>query len=259
MQLSFVQVLQISLAAATLTLPAASEQYRRTVLTDGALKPTELRQQYAARSFVPVWLPAEPADVLGFIGTDYQRLRLKLLTVRPDPQQPGRYLVTGKSKVRTNVTSFTGTFRVLHVRENEDPPRTVDEGPTPAVKSGVVLAEYELRETAGQPGAGVFRGVRRSGWYQDRAGKLYYDNLQAYSDAFNNNQCVGTWQSYKTGAIKSCNWGDYRIPESGDFDQGAGEFSPAAKYLANGWESYSRAWLGNDKAAQQQERAAWWK
>ena len=240
-------------------LPAESERYRQQLLADEALKATELRVQYAARSFGPLWVATEPVPVVGFIGDNYQRLHLKLLTVRPDPQQPGRYLVTGKSKVRTTIMAFTGTFRVLHVRESQELPRLLDDAPSPAVKAGLVLAEYELREPAGQPGAGVFRGVLHSRWYQDQAGRLRYDDLTSYGDGFANNQFVGTWQSYKTGAVKRCNWGDYRIANSGDLDIGAGEFSPAEKYLANGWAVYQRACFNNDKAARQQELAAWWK
>ncbi|MBT9395632.1 hypothetical protein KLP40_20875 [Hymenobacter sp. NST-14] len=161
-----------------ITLPPESEQYRRQTLTSGYLKSTELSSQYAARSFAPIWLRSEPATVFGFIGDDYQRLRVKLLTVRPDAQQPGRYLVTGKSKVRDNIVGFEGTFQVLHVREYKQHPRAIDDEPTIAVKAGVVLAAYELREPVGQPGAGIFRGVLHASWYQDKAGKLYYNDLE---------------------------------------------------------------------------------
>ena len=245
--------------AGAVALPPESEQYRRQLLTGAELKPTELSSEYAARSFAPIWLHSEPATVFGFIGDDYQRLRVKLLTVRPDAQQPGRYLVTGKSKVRNNIVGFEGTFQVLHVREYKERPRTIDDEPTIAVKAGVVLAGYELREPMGQPGTGIFRGILHASWYQDRAGKLYYNDLENFSDGYANNQFVGTWQSYKTGRTKRCNWGNHRIPNSGDLDQGAGDFSPADKYLANGWEPYRRAGDGSDKAAQQQEQAAWWK
>ncbi|WP_148807340.1 hypothetical protein [Campylobacter concisus] len=40
--------------------------------------------------------------------------------------------------------------------------------------------------------------------------------------------------------IKPCAWGHYRIPNSGDLDVGAGEFSPNIKYLNNGWSDFNK-------------------
>ncbi|MCC3159847.1 hypothetical protein LJ737_21575 [Hymenobacter sp. 15J16-1T3B] len=247
------------LALRAAALPAESEAYRRHVLADAALLPAERLPQYAGRSFAPVWLHADDAGALGFIGPNYQRLDLKLLSVQPTAGQPGQYTVTGKSRVKTNVAAFQGTFRVLHVRVNRDRPRTVDDEPTVAVKSGIVLAAYELREPAGQPGTGIFRGVLQAKWYEDARGRLYYDNLLNVADSYANNQGVGTWTSYRSGQVKRCNWGDYRIPNSGDLDQGAAEFSPSAKYLAYGWQQYRQAWTEQDPAAKKRELAAWWR
>ncbi|WP_260390444.1 hypothetical protein [Riemerella anatipestifer] len=65
----------------------------------------------------------------------------------------------------------------------------------------------------------------------DNKGQFRYDALNFFSDGFSNNQFVGSWTSYKTNITKRCNWGDYRIPESGDLDIGVGEFSVKDKYL----------------------------
>lgn len=238
-------------------LPAESEHYSRHILASADLLPTEQVAQYASRSFAGIWLYSEPETTFGFIGNDYQRLRVKLLTIHPDAKKPGRYVVTGKSKVRATVAPFQGSFTVVHVRESKRLPRMLDNAPSDAVKAGIVLAEYELREPVGQPNNGVFRGIVYAQWYQDKAGKLRYNDLENFADGYANNQFVGTWQSYKTGLTKRCNWGNNRIPNSGKFDQGAGEFSPADAYLHNGWQSYRKAWDQNDKAAQEQERAAW--
>jgi len=59
------------------------------------------------------------------------------------------------------------------------------------------------------------------------------------------------------------NWGDYRIPDSGELDLGAGEFSPAEKYWGNGWESYMKVRMGSTeterKKAYAEEYEEWWK
>nr|MBP6410083.1 hypothetical protein [Pseudarcicella sp.] len=69
------------------------------------------------------------------------------------------------------------------------------------------------------------------------------DAISFNSDGFFNNQFIGSWTSYKTNTSKKCNWGDYRIPESGNLDVGAGEFSVDEKYLKNGWKNYSQAFM----------------
>jgi len=270
-----------------ISLPPESEQYRQTILADKKLKPVELLSRYQHYDFSALWLKTgktgmQNADesVLGFIGNDYQRLRIKLLMVRPDPQQSGRYLVTGKSKVKESILPFQGVFRLLHVREAVALPYGLDGAPVPAVKSGILLAEYELREPVDQLNSGVFRGILRTNWYLDRKGKMQYDNIEfGYSDRFNNNQFVGIWQSYKTKSIKRCNWGDWRIPDGrrldakrmydSALDVGAGDFHPDSLYLTKGWQSYQDARLlpvdlteaekRAKQKAQKTEFAEWWK
>lgn len=242
-----------------MALPLESMQYKQLVLANKQLKPAEMLGCYQQYDFSPLWLSTNNENVFGFIGDNYQRLRIKLLTARPDPQQPGCYLVTGKSKVGQNILPFQGTVKLLHVREAFKLPLGLDGVPVPAMKAGIILAEYELREPTNQPNTGVFKGVLHSNWYLNRSGKIQYDDIEKHSDAFVNNQCVGTWESNKTKQVKRCNWGDYRIPMCGDLDQGAGEFSPTDKYVANGWKSYQKAWLENNAAARKQEVGIWWK
>ena len=70
--------------------------------------------------------------------------------------------------------------------------------------------------------------------------------------------------SYKTKSSKKCHWGDYRIPDCGDLDKGAGEFSVSEKYIKNGWENYKLAWKTYPETpealkAQEKEKEKWWK
>lgn len=58
------------------------------------------------------------------------------------------------------------------------------------------------------------------------------------ADGYSNCQYEGTWTSYKTSKTKTCNWGDYRIPNSKDLDNGCGEFIPQEKYAKFGWQNY---------------------
>ncbi|HEY0658921.1 MAG TPA: hypothetical protein VGD05_10625, partial [Pyrinomonadaceae bacterium] len=101
-------------------------------------------------------------------------------------------------------------------------------------------------------------GLLVTRWYIDRSGKLKYDNIEKESDSYSNNQFVGIWKTYRGDIIKISNWGDYRIPLSGDLDIGAGEFSPAGKYLQFGWQTYQDAYTDNNKQARQEEEKQWW-
>lgn len=126
----------------------------------------------------------------------------------------------------------------------------------------MAVGSYELTEDPTLPKTGVFRGVLATYWYTDGKRRLHYDDIEGYSDGFTNNQFVGTWTSYSTKKTLRCNWGDFRIPNAGNFDMGAGEFSPDPKYYANGWQYYAAIYGNNDAArapAEKQERQAWWK
>ena len=65
-----------------------------------------------------------------------------------------------------------------------------------------------------------------------------YDDTANEADPYRNNQFAGRYTPAPGGEKLRSNWGDFRIPDSGDLDQGAGEFSPADKYLKNGWDGY---------------------
>ena len=84
------------------------------------------------------------------------------------------------------------------------------------------------------------------------------------ADNFDNNGFVGHWTSYRTGKSKICHWGDFRIPDCGDLDQGVGGFIPNPKYLRRGWQSFYDSEMGfiDDAkriAAQKKEELEWWK
>jgi hypothetical protein len=44
------------------------------------------------------------------------------------------------------------------------------------------------------------------------------------------------WTANGASRVKVANWGEFRIPDSGDLDIGAGEFGPNPKYLKQGWD-----------------------
>lgn len=100
-----------------------------------------------------------------------------------------------------------------------------------------MVASYNFKESKEQVHSGFFAGKLYSKWYLDANNKMQYDDIQSIADGYLNNAFIGTWESYKTGKNKICNWADYRVPNANkDFDIGAGEFSVADKYLDKGWQ-----------------------
>ncbi|HMU12618.1 MAG TPA: hypothetical protein PKE53_01360, partial [Flavobacteriales bacterium] len=50
------------------------------------------------------------AEILGFIGNDYQRLYIRFISVIQNPTNPYEYLVYGKTMVKETVCSFQGSI-----------------------------------------------------------------------------------------------------------------------------------------------------
>lgn len=125
-----------------------------------------------------------------------------------------------------------------------------------------IPAHSQYLEDKSKPNSGYISGTWKANFVIDDRKRFRYDADPFYSDDFCNNQFSGTWTSYTKPLTKVCNWGDYRIPNSGPLDIGAGEFSVADAYLLNGWEN-RRLLISQDslvrEKAKQKELQEWWK
>jgi hypothetical protein len=194
------------------------------------------------------------AEILGFIGEDYQRIHLRYISIIQNPTNTYEYLVYGKTMVKGTVRSFQGTITIFQAR-------TFIKGDFAKYKQGYADCQVTLYEDKKETSTGMIKGKLRSNFIIDDKGKFRYDAVMFGADGFWNNQFIGTWTSYKTKISKKCNWGDYRIPESRDLDIGAGEFSPSDKYVKNGWVSYMLENKVPNGAIQRQtigENREWW-
>ncbi|WP_321290151.1 hypothetical protein [uncultured Sunxiuqinia sp.] len=195
-------------------------------------------------------------EPLGYIGENYLRFRIHFISVIQNPKNSMEYFVYGKSKVKNNICDFQGILTV-------EKAMLFAESEFPTFKQGLFNGKYEFFENPNQKGTGVFKGRFHTFFYIDTDGKIKYDALMFVADGFENNQFEGTWTSYNSGNPKKCNWGDFRIPDSGNFDSGAGEFGPNSKYAEFGWESYLKAWIYNPNSpgveeARKVESEKWW-
>ena len=140
-------------------------------------------------------------------------------------------------RVRGNRCHFKGTISIIANREFVKPTYGIDDSMKGKFKRrGCCIAKYNLKENVDEKGGGCFTGYLLFFWYETKQGTIMYDDIDDYSDSYCNNLYSGTWQSYKTKKRKPCAWGQYRIPNSGDLDIGAAEFSVNPKYLQNGWQ-----------------------
>lgn len=256
------KLLIILLLLANYSFAQNNGEFLSRFLLESELKPGNAIDQYSQYDFAGIWMQTENYCVLGIIGDDYQRIRIRLTAVRKNPNNPLEYLVNGKSNVKGNICDFSGTIKIIEINEYMQLNFGVDnEFMDKGIKSqGILIADYEFKEDPTQSHPGIFLGKLYSKWYVDSDDQVRYDDIQSISDAYMNNAFTGTWKSYSPGVEIVCNWGDYRVPMAKpDFDIGAGEFSVSEKYLDKGWNNYQDAWFHGDEGAKEEELKEWWK
>lgn len=202
------------------------------------------------------WINNPTERRFGFIGENYRRLRIKFLSLIKNEDYQNQYFVYGKSKVSENICEFQG---LIEVKESYYL-KTVE---YPEGKTGILAGEYTFYENKKTKHSGIFKGHFVTYWYKDKDGKIKYNDLWDVSAMYNNNQFVGTWTGYDNLNKLTANWGDGRIPQSGDLDIGTSEFAINRKYQSNGWDTFIKSWSGGFteeeiKKARNTENKIWW-
>ncbi|OCX53474.1 hypothetical protein BEL04_04010 [Mucilaginibacter sp. PPCGB 2223] len=205
-----------------------------------------------------IWTHTDNQVIFGFIGNNHQRIRVKFITVSRDPNDMGLYNITGKTMVKGNICDFTGTITIAAFSKYSKASYGVDNEYKNKVKAQYGLTGlYTFYEDKTQKHVGVFKGSVKTNFYVDRKDQVHYDDIDLNADGFTNNEFVGIWTSYDGKITKICNWGDYRIPNAGSFDHGAGEFGPNTKDVSLGWQSYIDQFKSAE--AKKEEQRTWWK
>ena len=215
----------------------------------------EIRKQNYSVVLKPDIKMAEP---LGYFGDNYQRIRVKFISVIKSESDPLEYLVYGKTMLKDNISEFQGTIKIQKCY-------LYSESDIPEYKQGQVVASYQFFEDERKVKTGAFSGTITSGFMIDPEGQLRYDNLMWGADGYRNNQYEGQWKSYTSGKIYICNWGNDRIPNSNELDYGAGEFGVGEEYWDRGWKTYEVAKGYGTAATDEEVQAAraiesrqWW-
>ena len=221
---------------------------------------TKFYSEIANFDMAPVFLKngdSPYSRFIGFIGTDLQRFYIHFAEVKKSIDDPYRYQVRGKTRVKNNICDVTGTMTIRRSGQ-----RVEQERDSPELPEGFILAQVDLAEDNKQAGTGTITGQMFTEFYLDEQGVLFAGDVAGTKSL----QFSCTWTSYKTGAKKICNFGKGRIPRTGlpegvSLDQGDGEFSPDRQYYDKGWKSYSECRLRNwneDTPFCREEARKWW-
>ena len=182
-------------------------------------------------------LNAEKSNFLGFIGANYKRLRITFTSIKKSEENKDVYEVEGFSTVMNkNKRTFKGTFSLQSHYKFTEP--TFEEPLKNGDIEGFSTFSYQLAEDEKLSATGVFKGEMLVLWSKEANKKPIYPNIFFYTDGERNYQFFGTWTSYTTKKTSVASWGVYRIPCSGDFDEGVGDFIPKPQYWQYGWEEF---------------------
>ncbi|WP_462109346.1 hypothetical protein [Campylobacter concisus] len=172
---------------------------------------------------------------LGYIGADYHRLHINFDSIKKISRS--KYIVSGNYKITEEARPFNGEIQISEIRKYTNFNYGVDDFMKGKINAqGIALATYFIK---GETEKFQAKGCMLTRWYIDNDEKLLYDDISKDEDLYANNLFCGECKVGKV-QIKPCAWGHYRIPNSGDLDIGAGEFSPNPKYLGNGWSDFNK-------------------
>ena len=134
-------------------------------------------------------------EPLGFIGDNYQRFQIHFTSFQKSEKNLHEYVITGKTRVKSNICSFTGTLKIVSAKYDNDPEMLDITG----FKSGIITSNIEIIEDKSQKGSGSIKGTLVTDVVFDDKRQLHYNAIMLIADGYSNNSFIGTWTSYRTG------------------------------------------------------------
>lgn len=158
-------------------------------LTTAEILPVEFKDSLRSKDFSTLWTTAVNWKVFGFIGDDYQRLRIKMLSVIKDPSEPLLHRVYGKDMVKHNICEFQGELSITNIRRYASTSSGVDEAYADSAVQGQYLVggTYRFLEDPVQRHSGTLQGTFVSYFYIDAKGGIRYDDIEDVADGYCNN------------------------------------------------------------------------
>lgn len=198
-------------------------------------------------------------EPLGFRGADFQRFYIHYDTVYK--VSDSIYHIDGRTRCKDEICTISGSLIVDSVVPYNDTLFSVD-----ITESGTLYAHYTLQANHNDKHIADVEG-KAYFYYLVHNDSIFYDALDLVADGYCNNQYTGKWIYLDTHDTLTCNWGDFRIPESDRLDGGCGCFVPDKAFYDNGWKTYidwlDHGWVADPEHAYYdsiyQSDINWWK
>lgn len=177
------------------------------------------------------WL--ERPEPIGFRGGHYQRFYIHFDTVYK--VSPTIYKLEARSRCKDEYCNILGRIIIDSVKSDVD--TMLYSGFDNISEAGIISAHYDMDAYMENKQVARLFG-RSSYWYLVHNDSTYYDATEIIADGYRNNQYTGKWVNLSSSDTLTCNWGDFRIPESWGLDSGTGCFYPDRAYYDYGWKPY---------------------
>ncbi len=188
-------------------------------------------------------------EPLGYRGADFQRFYIHYDTVYKVNDYT--YRIEGRTRCQDEICTINGNLVVDSVVPLSDSLFS-DDSYIKISGSGTLYAHYTLQAKHNDKHVADIVGKAYFD-YLVHNDSIFYDAISYAGDAYCNNQYTGKWIYLDTSDTLTCNWGDFRIPESNGLDGGCGDFSPYDEFYDNGWKTYidrdRHGWIGDPECA----------
>jgi len=94
-----------------------SDTFKKKTLSNSNLSEKELKNDLIKYNFSNLFLHTDNSVIYGFIGNNYQRIRVKIIRITKDTLSPDTYNMFGKTMVKTNIDNFNGVVKITNIRK----------------------------------------------------------------------------------------------------------------------------------------------
>lgn len=171
-------------------------------------------------------------EPLGYRNTNYQRFYIHFDSVYKSDKNS--YVAIGRTRYRDTIRSFEGIITL----DSASTAHSTDISRSVGIAFVSLYGHYCFIEDSTTNASGKIYGNVEYDCIIKNGQLLYDTDGIDYSDTYKNRQYAGQWIAHNGNRTEPCNWGDFRIPNSKEFDIGAGIFFPTDEYSDNGWQLY---------------------
>ena len=107
----------ILLLFTNITIAQSNEKFLTDFMFENELKSENVLSNYNNFDFSEIWTQTENYNVLGIIGLEHQRIKIKLISIKKDKTNPNEYFVFGKSCVKGTICDFNGKITLTEIKE----------------------------------------------------------------------------------------------------------------------------------------------